>query len=49
MSLVTNALKMDLDVGIYLEGVLKHMLRGTAKSEELLPVRWTAAHLKGVA
>jgi hypothetical protein len=48
MSLVSSALRMDLDVGRYLEGVLTHMLRGTAKTEELLPDRWTAAHPQAV-
>jgi hypothetical protein len=36
MSLVASALRMDLDVGINFESVLTHMLRGTAKTEELL-------------
>jgi len=49
MSLVASAPRMDLDVGVYLESVLTHMLRGTAKTEELLPVRWTAAHPRGCA
>jgi hypothetical protein len=49
MSLVASALRMDLDVGMYLESVLTHMLRGTAKTEELFPDRWTAAHLPGGA
>ena len=49
MSLVASALRMDLDVGRYFESVLTHMLRGTAKTVELLPVRWTAAHLSGGA
>ena len=39
---------MDLDVGLYLESVLAHMLRGTAKIEELLPDRWKAAHPEAV-
>jgi hypothetical protein len=39
MSLVASALRMDLDVGIYLESALTHMLRGTAKTEELFPDR----------
>jgi hypothetical protein len=39
MSLVASALRMDLDVGRYLESVLTHMLRETAKTEELLPDR----------
>ncbi len=48
MSLVASALRMDLDVGLYLESVLAHMLRGTAKIEELLPDRWKAAHPEAV-
>jgi len=44
MSLVASALRMDLDVGLYLESVVTHMTRGTAKIEELLPDRWKAAH-----
>jgi hypothetical protein len=35
---------MDLDVGLYLDSVLKHMLRGTANIEELLPDRWKSVH-----
>ncbi len=49
MSLVVCALRMDLDVGINLESVLTPMLRGTAKTQELLPDRWTSAHLSGGA
>jgi hypothetical protein len=49
MSLVASALRMDLDVGRYLESVLTHMLRGTARIEELFPDRWTAAHPRGGA
>ena len=45
MSLVASALRMDLDVGRHLVSVLTHMLRETPKTEELLPDRWTAAHL----
>ena len=48
MSLVASALRMDLDVGLYLESVITHMLRGTAKTEELLPDRWKAAHPEAV-
>jgi len=44
VSLVASALRMELDVGMSLESVLTHMLRGTAKTEELFPDRWTAAH-----
>ena len=49
MSLVASALRRDLDVGMYLESVLTHMLQGTAKTEELFPDRWTAAHPPGGA
>ena len=49
ISLVACALRMDLDVGMSLESVLTHMLRGTAKTQELLPDRWTAAHPPGGA
>ena len=49
MSLVASALRMDLDVERYLESVLTHMLRGTAKTKELLPDRWKAAHPQGDA
>ena len=48
MSHVASELRMDLDVGKYLESVLTHMLRGTAKTEELLPDRWKAAHPEAV-
>ena len=49
MSLLASALRMDLDVGMYLKSVLTHMLQGTAKTEELFPDRWTAAHPRGGA
>jgi hypothetical protein len=39
---------MELDVGMHLESVITHMLRGTAKTEELLPERWKAAHPQAV-
>jgi transposase len=48
MSLVASALRQDLDVAMYLESVITHMLRGTAKTEELLPDRWKAAHPEAV-
>jgi hypothetical protein len=48
MSLVASALRQDLDVAMYLESVITHMLRGTAKTEELLPDRWKAAHPQAV-
>ena len=42
MSLVASALRMELDVSMYLESIITHWLRGTAKLEELLPDRWPA-------
>ena len=48
MSLVASALRQDLDVAMYLESVITHMLRGTAKLEELLPDRWKATHPEAV-
>ena len=41
-------MRMELDVAMYLESVITHMLRGTAKLEELLPDRWKAAHPEAV-
>jgi hypothetical protein len=35
-------------LAMYLESVITHMLRGTAKTEELLPDRWKAAHPEAV-
>ena len=48
MSLVASALRQDIDVAMYLESVITHMLRGMAKTEELLPDRWKAAHPQAV-
>jgi len=39
---------MELDVAMYLESVITHMLRGTAKLEELLPDPWKTAHPESV-
>ena len=35
-------------LAMYLESVITHILRGTAKTEELLPDRWKAAHPEAV-
>lgn len=44
MSLVASAQRQEIDVGMYLESVITHLLRGTAKPEELLPDRWKVQH-----
>ena len=48
MSLVASVLRMELEVSMYLESVITHRLRGTAKLEELLPDRWRANHPEAV-
>lgn len=48
MSLVASAHRMELDVQMYLESVITHMLRGTARAEELLPDRWKANHPEAI-
>jgi hypothetical protein len=48
MSLVASALRMELDVSMYLESIITHRLRGTAKLEELLPDRWRANHPEAI-
>ncbi len=35
-------------LAMYLESIITHMLRGTAKTEEMLPDRWKAAHPEAV-
>jgi hypothetical protein len=48
LSLVVSALRMELDVLMYLESIITHWLRGTAKLDELLPDRWRANHPEAV-
>jgi hypothetical protein len=48
MSLVASALRMELDVSMYLESVITHRRRGTAKLEELPPDRSRANHPEAV-
>jgi len=48
LSLAASTLRMNLDVGSFLESVITHMPRGTAKTEELLPDRWKAANPEAV-
>ncbi len=44
MTLVASAHRQDLDVLMYLESVITHMLRGTAKVGDLLPDVWKTHH-----
>ena len=48
MTLVASAQRNDLDVSMYIESVITHMLRGTAKVEELLPDVWKAHHPEAI-
>ena len=48
MTLVASAHRNDLDVTTYLESVITHMLRGTAKVEELLPDIWKQQHPEAI-
>jgi transposase len=48
MTLVASAHRQDLDIGMYLESVITHMLRGTARVEELLPDVWKQHHPEAV-
>jgi transposase len=48
MSLVASAQRNDLDVHMYLESVITHATRGTARAEELLPDIWKQHHPQAV-
>ena len=48
MSLVASAQRQEIDLGMYLESAITHLLRGTARPEELLPDRWKANHPEAV-
>jgi len=48
MSLVASAHRQDLDVLMYLESIITHMLRGTAKIEDLLPDVWKSHHPEAI-
>ncbi len=49
MSLVASAQRQEIDIGMYLESVITHLLRGTARVEELLPDRWKVDHPESCA
>ena len=48
MTLVASAQRQRLDLPTYLESVTTHLLRGTAKPEELLPEVWKQHHPESV-
>jgi hypothetical protein len=48
MTLVASAQRNDLDVMVYMESVITHMLRGTAKIEELVPDVWKTHHPEAI-
>lgn len=48
ISMLASAQRQEIDVGMYLESVLTHLVRGTAKPEELLPDVWKANHPEAI-
>lgn len=48
MTLVSSAHRHDLDVQMYLEDVITHLNRGTAKPEQLLPDIWKVSHPEAI-
>lgn len=48
MTLVASAQRQSLDLPAYLESVTTHLVRGTAKPEELLPEVWRLHHPESV-
>ena len=48
MTLVASAQRNDLDVSMYMESAITHMLRGTAKIEDLVPDVWKTHHPEAV-
>ncbi len=48
MSLVASAQCQEIEIGMYLESVITHLLRGTARVEEFLLDRWKADHPEAV-
>ena len=44
MTLVSTAIRNDLDVWSYIKGVLDTLLSGSTNYEDLLPNVWAAAH-----
>ena len=47
-SMVSSAQRQEIDVGMYLESVLTHLLRGTAMPKELLPDVWKVNHPEAI-
>lgn len=48
MTLVASTYCNDLDVMIYMESVITHMLRGTARADELLSDIWKTHYPEAV-
>jgi transposase len=48
MSLVASAQRQEIDVAMYLESALTHLVRGTATPQELLPDKWKSNHPEAV-
>ncbi len=48
MTLVSSALRNDLDVWLYVKDVLDQLLSGVTDYEPLLPWNWAAAHPQAI-
>jgi transposase len=48
MSLVASAQRQEIDVAMYLESALTHLVRGTATPQDLLPDKWKSNHPEAV-
>jgi len=48
LTLVSSALRNDLDVWVYVKDVLDQLLRGSTDYESLLPWNWAAAHPEAI-
>ena len=48
MTLVSSALRNDLDVWLYIKDVLDQLLSGVTEYEPLLPWNWAASHPEAI-
>ena len=48
MTIVSSAVRNDLDVAVYLEDVLNRLLRGSRDYESLRPDVWASSHPESI-